>query len=149
MHKMKQTKELQASLDFASRLEEAENNHFPGTVSEVHWLRTISMATRLPSKTFCTNRGSSTTDQGRGAGLTIPAPHQGYSGQAWPVSQQASSCAPLGNPWVCSGLWMLMLHFTEELVWVRTKICKGAPLDLMSLEMKNVMLPPYYNNLRL
>lgn len=44
----------------------------------------------------------------------------------WPVSQQASPWAPLGSPWVCFGPRALMLHFTEELGWLREKICKGG-----------------------
>lgn len=30
------------------------------------------------------------------------------------------------SPWIHSGPWMLMLHFSDELGWVRTKICPMA-----------------------
>lgn len=59
--------------------------------------------------------------RGRGAGPRTPE-------SLWPVSQQTSPWAPLGSPCVCFGPRMLMLHFTEELGWLREKICKGGPL---------------------
>lgn len=100
---------------------------FAGDMSEVQWLRIVSMATRLASKKFCREGGSSPTDRGRCVG-PASAPPQGHHGQARPGCLQASLWAPLGSPRVCSGPWMLMTHFTEALVWVRMKICKGGPL---------------------
>lgn len=102
MHKMKQTNELQASLDFASRSEEAENyckgctrpqilisrGHVWGPMAE------NSLYGYQTCKKFCRESGSSAPDWGKCEG-PAPAPPEGHHGQGWPGHWQILP----GLPW--------------------------------------------------